>query len=416
MASLAPPVSPGVRARPPAFGKRGVLALVGFGTIAFIAFLYLVGAGQLGGSGNNGQAHAASKGLTGFAALVRLAEASGHDVSLSRSEGSLDEPGLLVLTPPPMIDEGQLGKLIERRRFIGPTLVILPKWYAAPVKSDKARPGWVAIGGPARPDWAVKVSGRAIKAKTAKGPAQWVDIDGNRGTLPSPAFVQTLAAPTGEADFDLVSSSGLPLASIIQNTDTSEGDAWPVTIVAEPDLMNNWGLADEDRADLAHWIVDEAAIDTDLPVTFDLTLNGLASSRNLLSLAFEPPFLAATLCLLAALLLVGWRAFRRFGPALAESQAMAFGKGQLVENGAGVIQRTGRMHLLTRPYASLVETRIARRLGLRRTERGTIDEALRRRGLEPLSPRLAALEQARHRTDIIRAARALHSLERTITR
>jgi len=30
--------------------------------------------------------------------------------------------------------------------------------------------------------------------------------------------------------------------------------------------------------------------------TFDLTLNGLGASRNLLTLAFEPPFLAATLC------------------------------------------------------------------------------------------------------------------------
>lgn len=414
MASLAPPALTPRRAGPPAFGKRGVLALVAFGTIAFIAFLYLAGAGQLAGTGNNGQGHAASKGLTGFAALVRLTEASGHDVSLSRSEGALDDPGLLVLTPPPMLDEDDLATLIERRRFVGPTLIILPKWFAAPVENDEAKTGWVAIGGPIRPDWGVKVSERAIKVRTAKGPAQWLDDDGNRGKLPSDSFVQTFAYPTTDADLDLVSSNGLPLVSIIEAS--IDGEAWPVTIVAEPDLMNNWGLADEDRADLAHWIIDEATGDTDLPVTFDLTLNGLASSRNLLSLAFEPPFLAATLCLLVALLLVGWRAFRRFGPALAETQALAYGKGQLVENGAGVIQRTGRMHLLTRPYAALVETRIARRLGLRLTERGAIDEALAKRGLEPLSPRLAALEQARHRTDIIRAARALHSLERTISR
>jgi hypothetical protein len=197
-------------------------------------------------------------------------------------------------------------------------------------------------------------------------------------------------------------------------------EAWRVTVVTEPDLLNNWGMADGARAQAALEIIEAASGGQDLPVVFDLTLNGLGQSRNLLTLAFEPPFLAATLCLLVALLLVGWRAFRRFGPPLTEELAFAFGKAQLVENGGGVIQRTGRMHLLTRPYAALVEGRMAGKLGLRVGPEGgsreRLDKMLARRGLEPVSPRLAALESARHTKDIIRAARALHSLERTLAR
>ena len=187
-------------------------------------------------------------------------------------------------------------------------------------------------------------------------------------------------------------------------------------IVAEPDLLNNWGMADKTRAQLALDIIEEARGDTGLPIVFALTVNGLGTSKNLLTLAFEPPFLAATLCLILAMLLVGWRAFKRFGPALVSQQAFAFGKSQLVENGAGVIQRTGRMHLLTVPYAKLMSSRLGQKLGLRTPTREQLDAALARRGLEAASPHLAALENARHSKDILRAARALHSLERTITR
>jgi len=196
----------------------------------------------------------------------------------------------------------------------------------------------------------------------------------------------------------------------------AQDQAWRVMLVAEPDLMNNWGMADQNRAAMALELIDTARGDADLPIVFDLTTNGLGQSRNLLTLAFEPPFLAATLCLLMALLLVGWRAFKRFGPALAEEQALQFGKSQLVENGASVIQRTGRMHLLTGPYARLMEGRLSAKLGLRNPARDTLDSALERRQLGPASPHLAALEHAAKAKDIIRAARALYSLERKLIR
>src|SRR5690606_34728896 len=134
---------------------------------------------------------------------------------------------------------------------------------------------------------------------------------------------------------------------------------WGVVVVAEPDLMNNYGLADSRRAELAYALVDAAREGQDIPVVFDLTLPGLGQSENLLTLAFRPPFLAATLSLLFAALVIAWRALRRFGPARAEAHARTMGKRQLAHNGAALVERARRLHLLGPPYAALAIGRIA---------------------------------------------------------
>lgn len=415
--------------RPAAFGKRGVLALVLIGTLAFIALLYFIGTDRMGGSDNNGGAHAAANGLTGYAALVRLLEAEGHAVSTSRSEASLDDPALLVLTPPQWSDGEDIARLIERRTAYGPTLVILPKWYSSRTQDSEAKPGWVVLGGAGEQFWELEIADSAIGSTLAESDEPerriWSSTTGKEGELPASTAIQFIDRDATSGAVPLVESRGRVLAALFRQGEKLPEDeawheaareSWRVTLVAEPDLMNNWGMADEARARAALEIIDTATGGQNLPIVFDLTTNGLGQSRNLLTLAFEPPFLAATLCLLVALLLVSWRAFRRFGPPLAEDFAFAFGKAQLVENGGGVIQGTGRMHLLTRPYAALVEGRISRRLGVKGGDRDLLDKMLRRRGVEAASPRLAALERARHHRDIIRAARALHSLERTIAR
>ena len=98
-----------------AFSKRGTFVLVLFAILAFVAFLYLVGQGGLSGNANNGRAHAASTGLNGFAGLTRLLEADGFPVIRSRNTAALDDPGLLVLTPPAEMDAEELTKIVDRR-------------------------------------------------------------------------------------------------------------------------------------------------------------------------------------------------------------------------------------------------------------------------------------------------------------
>ena len=98
------------------FNPKVVLGLLLFGALAFAATLYFIGAGETSRGPNDGGSHAASRGLTGYAALADILEAEGHDVALSRNQGALDDEGLLILTPPTFADGGELAELIEQRR------------------------------------------------------------------------------------------------------------------------------------------------------------------------------------------------------------------------------------------------------------------------------------------------------------
>jgi hypothetical protein len=207
----------------------------------------------------------------------------------------------------------------------------------------------------------------------------------------------------------------------VSSSSANDEDLQPLVIVAEPDLLNNYGLADRDRALLALALISSAMEHRHLPISFDLTLNGYARSANLLTLAFTPPFLAATLCLLIAALVVGWRGFLRFGPPRSAVRAIAFGKRALIANAAGLIRRSRRLHLVGAPYADHVRERLARALALPRiadaaATEAAIDRALATRTGSPTPFSLAAarLRAARRPAEIVKAAQDLHSLERTL--
>ena len=418
------------------FNVRTVLLLVLFGFLAFLATLYLIGAGETNNGRNDGQAHAASAGLPGFKALVGVLESAGHEVRLSRSKGSLDDDALLVLTPPAFSDADEIDEIVRSRRYVGPTLIVLPKWSAmsvANVPGFEAKDGWVVLGGAMAPDWTQELDPpiEGTASLTELKTSIHYDGMGVQGRLPDPKEVQAIDGdgymplildgarrtlvgyPEDGGYYPVVDeAAGIP-AMDAEDRDT---DKWVVMVVAEPDLINNYGLAERDRAILAHRIVDTAMEGEDLDIVFDLTLNGFGNTQNLLTLAFSPPFLAATLCLILALLVVGWRAFARFGPPVAEEPALAFGKEQLVANSAGLIERSRRWHLLGAPYAALVGKRIAQRLGLRRSDPETIDAALARRNADApsFSASAQALRDARTPRDVLSNARALKSLERKL--
>jgi hypothetical protein len=249
-------------------------------------------------------------------------------------------------------------------------------------------------------------------------PAQWTGM-GLAGTLPTQFALY--AEPAAAHDALIRDSSGRVLSfSVVPRPDGDpDEDAYPVTFLAEPDLANNYGLADAKRAAAVIALVDGLTYDGEIGnVTFDMTLNGFGASENLLTLAFRPPFLAATLSLLAALLIVGWRAFMRFGPAAsARGPDIAFGKRQLITNGAGLIVRARRFGLLAKPYAALSARRLAERLGLARPDPEAIDAALARRlpAEEPFTLRAARMEAAEKPADLLAAAQNLDELAARLT-
>lgn len=430
--------SPSVTTPPPSpFPRSTVIGMLLVGALAFVALLWFLGHDS-GGSGNDGGAHVGGKGLTGFAGLAQMLEAEGLDVQRLRNPTLVEStPGLLVLTPPAEAEGKDIARIVEQRRRIGPTLVITPKWLAAGANAKKAKRGWVQIFGTNAPNWPGFADNVAVAiGKTDGPPAQGWRSAWARGRLPDDRQVES---GSGKGLVPLVRSGDgrilaawldddgyYPALNLLAGIDADYGgnddEIYPVVLVFEPDLLDNWGLADKATAKLARDIVLSTADDREQPITFDMTLNGFGAQRNLLTLAFEPPFLAATAALILAALALAWRAFNRFGPALALAPDYARGKTALVANAAGLIRRAGRVHLVAAPYADAARERVAHALGLpkglpaEKIDR-LIDAAQERRGLP--GPRFSeaakALRAARKSHDLTRRAHALREIERQLT-
>jgi len=335
------------------FSRGGILAILIVGFSAFIALLYFIGAGDTGEQHSGGRAHAAADGINGYSGLVKLLEAGGYEVEQSRRETGFETGDLLILTPPAFTDAEEFGKILEGREFNGPTLVILPKWntysprFSQITQEDREnmRDDWVKLADVDLLDWTSNLPplyAFPFKVTDTEGVDEGEKVNwqgmGGSGQMPTGTAVYT----DGDSRFQplITDDAGRILAFTLigeEGTYYYDNAHWTVFVV-DPDIMNNYGLADPARAAAAIALIEEAGYEG-IGVTFDLTLNGYGESTNLLTLAFRPPFLAATLCLLLAMLIVGWRAFLRFGPTAAPVQDIAFGKSRLVSNGAGLIVR-----------------------------------------------------------------------------
>jgi len=423
------------------FSTRTALALVLFGSLVFVALLWMIGSGLGTGDANDGGAHAEGRGLNGYSAFAKLLEEGGHTVHRSRSERAFGEPGLLILTPPQQAKGRDIDQAVSRHRRLGPTLVITPKWSAAPtsLQDTSAKRGWVRLIGASGPNWPGFLDQVSVDVKDG-GAGQRVRWRTRTlaGDFPDPrrvmsgtgaGLVPLVIGERGEIYAAYLDDGSYPgLAAMVpgeMSGEDDQGDAgalYPLVIVFDPDLLDNYGMAELPSAQLAYGLVGAMAGEGG-QVTFDLTLNGLERDASLLSLAFTPPFLAATLCLLLAAGAVGWRAFLRFGPPHAPGRAIAFGKRALVANSAGLIVRSRRFHLLGRPYAEATRQRLARAFALPRNRDGAaeltaLDQAALSAGAGPhaFSQATARLEQARNERDLVKAAAELHALERTLTR
>jgi hypothetical protein len=177
-----------------------------------------------------------------------------------------------------------------------------------------------------------------------------------------------------------------------------------VYILSDPDLLNNHGLAQLANARWASALIGALRAEQStsdgggLPVAFDLTLAGFGRTRSLLTLAFEPPFLASTLCAIAAAGLMGLHAAGRFGGSPAPGRTFALGKRALADNSAALIRLVRREHRMGAGYAGLTRTLAAQAVAAPRDlDDGQMDALLDRMG--------AAKQASAAFSDLERAAR-----------
>jgi hypothetical protein len=383
-----------------AFNARTMLLITAIGALAFIAMLVLGAYAPDLRSGRNGGSHALSNGATGFSGIVKLAQETGRNPLIVRSDPDLQSEDLTVISP----EHGwtDLSEVLGRRGARA-TLLVLPKWDAAP---DKQRPGWVRVSGllpaadPARTLYPAtpftiareKTHGEPLRTLAAGAPAELQFL--------APSVLQTV----GSKDIEplIVNARGAIVLGKLKR-----GQFY---ILADPDLLNNHGMGDERQARAALALLDFLNSTGATAIRFDVTTNGLGRSRSPLKLAFDAPFLAVTLTIFAAMLLAGWQALVRFGPVRRPERAIAFGKAALVDNSAALIRKAGREAHLGGRYVDVIRDRA---VALFRLPPSLDSQTLESR-LEALNPRRSfaataqAAEQARNREELLGAAQSLN--------
>lgn len=397
----------------PVFNPKTVIGMIAAGILAFAAMLLLIAYGGNIRSGSDGGAHPLSVAATGFKGLVTLV-GEYHDTGLVREEAD-ERDDLLIVVIEERTEPERITDLLERRGNL-PTLFVLPKWATV---RDPARRGWVRALGPfvgtaAEPALeGIEVAVQSARGRsTAPGPAAAEGVDILAGLrLPVPASAQTISGK-GLTPLASVPGGGALVARMSEE---------PHYIVADPDLLNNHGLRDPARALAALQLV-ERLNGSGEGVDFDLGANGPAgaASRNVLRLAFEPPFLAMTLALFVAALLAGLHGAFRFGPVLREARSIAFGKAALVENSAGLLRLAEREVRLGAAYADVVRHETARTTGAPPALQGDRLDAylnrLGRSGQPGFSELAAQLDHVRDRHGLMAAARALYQWKKEIIR
>jgi hypothetical protein len=372
----------------PAFTVRAVLILVALAIMGFVSFLLLFAYADELRPAQNGGTHALSTSAIGFAGLADLAKQTRGDVRMVRREADLGDDVLLVLTPGPGTSPAAVKAILDRREGL-PTLVILPKWIAVPLPG---KPNWVRATGTI-PESMAALPLSAVREVTVSSPPR-----------------QTLRTISGSG---LETIHAAPDGAALAATD----EASLLTIVADPDLFDNQGLATREGAERAMDILDE--IGAGGGVAFDLTLHGFGRNPNLLKLAFEAPFLPLTLCVLVAALLAGWHAMLRFGPAALPGRGVAFGKRALADNGAALLRLARRRHRTGERYAALVREAAAASTGAPAGLSGdALDRYLDRLdpASEPFSHIAARAADAPDTRRLLDAARDLYQWKRTVTR
>ena len=383
-----------------AFNPGSMLLVVAVGALAFIATLLLGAYAPDLRSGRNGGTHALSNAATGFSGLVRLAAATGRNPVVIRAPDQLKREELAVVTP----DHGwiNLGDILQWRGARA-TLLVLPKWDTAP---DKEKPGWVRVAGLLPAQDPAQTLAPAVPLLVSREHGDRHELKVVPFGAPSdlrfiaPAVLQTISGKRIEPI--ITESGGRIVLAKVKGSQTY--------ILADPDLINNHGVGDERQAKAALALLDYLNSTGSKSVLFDVTANGLGRSRSPLKLAFDPPFLAVTLTIFAAMLLAAWQALVRFGPIRRRERAIAFGKAALVDNSAALIRKAGRETSFGGRY---VEVICERATNLFRLPANLDAEELgeRMEGLNPRRSFASAAERARSarsRDELVRAAQSLN--------
>jgi len=419
-----------------------VLAIAAALTLAVVFVVLTVFAPDLR-SFDNGGAHALSRSSVGYAGIVRLLQADGERVLVNRNPklASGDSTGLLILTPEHRFDHAMIEPLIGRGYRV---LIIPSKWRTV---RDTKHPGWVSTFCCEPQDLPVWTPNESDASAPQKPDVETPDVE--KPDVQKPAPVGQMTYREREGAPILTASGGTTLyrsevryafgpvrnlrrlvANPVFSVELRDGQGHAVLVrdtlknvyyLTDPDILNNQSLRSRSSAEAAVAMIRDLR-EGNGPIIFDTTLNGTPHERSIFKVALQPPFLAATLCLFGAALLLGWRNIVRFGPTFRPGLAVAPGKRLLVENAAGLIRLNGRTPRMAGRYAALIRNMVARSVAAPRNLNGAELDAYLDRVADPtfrtrpFSDLMANAQSIQDEAGLLRSARELFRFRTEVMR
>lgn len=296
------------------FSRRVVAALVLFGVASFLGGLLYVVQRPPGAPVVSHGADTFSASAVGYRGLVELMRRLDVPVLQSRARtGRKAAPGtVLFLAEPPADGAEDLLDLVTAAEPDAVVLV-LPKWAA----DEADARGWVTSVRPAP----VEAAQAVYDALGLRGVVERVP-PGDGVAVASPAQV----VRGGELE-PLVVLGG----DVVVGVTHAYGEQ--VVVVADPDLVNNAGLARAGNPEqLVRVLARVAPAATAL--VFDETLHGHAAPESVWHLLLEFPLVLVPLQAGVVVLLLLWAATRRFGAPAPPPRALGRGAGVLIEHTA----------------------------------------------------------------------------------
>ncbi|MEC7290782.1 MAG: DUF4350 domain-containing protein [Pseudomonadota bacterium] len=325
--------------------------MIGVGMLVFVVIFALLAWSPDLASKNRAGEHPYSTSALGYGGLVKLLEADGQTVNISRLASTLDyTDSLLILTIPRF--GFHRAPEFDLEEVSAPALYVLPKWSGF---ADRENPNWQKDT-----DLLHNSEVETVARQFDSDLRIWRLRDPGRVSTPfgphQPVFEHKMQVLTSDSLETVIGTPGGALLAKVP------GQA--IYVLSDPDLFNTFGLAKRENARLALGLVDWLQDYGSQPITFDATLHGFERSESLLRAIFDVPFLGASMIALATILLVAWAAFIRFGPPTREGRVLSFGKKALAESSAGLVSMARREGQMAPGYAQTVQRNLAKRLGL----------------------------------------------------
>lgn len=354
--------------------------------------------------------HPYSTSALGYQGLVRLLEADGQSVFISRSPDGMEnyDQDLLVVTIP----ENGFSRLrdFDPVSLTGPALYVLPKWRG---RVDRDKRSW-------------QIDTDLISSSRIAGLLEPFDEDAKIWRLRNPGPIDTefgTVRPDFGHEMQVIESGRLiPVIKVPGGSLVSRVPGTRIYILSDPDILNTFGLARRENARLALGLLEYLKPNDESYITLDATIHGFEHTDNLLKAIFNIPYLGVTLLAFATMLLVGWSASVRTAPPQRETRPIAFGKQALADNSAGLIAMARRETAMAPRYLEATRRALIRKLGLpRSTDETTLGDTLNRlakqNGREQKFENTARplTAPAKNREDLTEKARRLWHWRKEIT-